>query len=106
MLLVVICADDRPLQPALLQGCEEHPSYPLMSCVIKAPRCCWPQLVVTSLSSQAVSTVGKHWQEVPRRVPRRTNKQCRKRYVNVLDPELRLYSEWNLEEMSTQELCQ
>ncbi len=31
-------------------------------------------------------------------MPRRTDKQCRERYANVLDPELRLYAEWTPEE--------
>ena len=47
---------------------------------------------------QAVRTVGKHWREVAKHVPRRTDKQCRERYANVLDPELRLYAEWTPEE--------
>lgn len=41
---------------------------------------------------------GKHWRDVAKRVPARTDKQCRERYANVLDPDLRLYAEWTPEE--------
>ena len=43
-------------------------------------------------------TCGKHWREVAKHVLTRTDKQCRERYANVLDPELKLYAEWTPEE--------
>lgn len=49
-------------------------------------------------STQAVKACGKHWREVAKHVPTRSDKQCRERWANVLDPELRLYAEWTPEE--------
>ena len=48
--------------------------------------------------SQAVKACGKHWRDVAKRVPARTDKQCRERYANVLDPGLKLYEDWTPEE--------
>lgn len=47
---------------------------------------------------QAVAACGKHWREVAKHVPRRSDKQCRERYANALNPDLRLYAEWTPEE--------
>ena len=48
--------------------------------------------------AQAVAACGKHWREVAKHVPRRSDKQCRERYANALSPDLRLYAEWTPEE--------
>ena len=56
---------------------------------------CWGEC---GYGAQAVKSCGKHWREVAKRVPARTDKQCRERYANVLDPELKLYTEWTPEE--------
>ena len=58
--------------------------------VIQGLACCGK----TRCFTQAVKACGKHWREVAKRVPARTDKQCRERYANVLDPELKLYTEW------------
>ncbi len=50
------------------------------------------------MARQAVKTCGKHWREIAKHVPTRTDKQCRERYANVLDPELKLYAEWTPQE--------
>ena len=53
---------------------------------------------VTGLRAQAVEACGRRWREVAKLVPRRSDKQCRERFCNVLDPELKREDEWPPEE--------
>ncbi|KAK9908648.1 hypothetical protein WJX75_000964 [Coccomyxa subellipsoidea] len=47
---------------------------------------------------KAVEACGRRWREVAKLVPRRSDKQCRERFCNVLDPELKREDEWPPEE--------
>ena len=47
---------------------------------------------------QAVENCGRRWREVAKRVPARSDKQCRERFCNVLDPDLKREDEWTADE--------
>ncbi|BDA41807.1 probable snRNA-activating protein complex subunit 4 [Coccomyxa sp. Obi] len=47
---------------------------------------------------KAVETCGRRWREVAKRVPARSDKQCRERFCNVLDPNLKREDEWTPDE--------
>jgi hypothetical protein len=50
------------------------------------------------LPDQAVEACGRKWREVERRLGTRSDKQCRERFCNVLDPAIRHAAPWEPDE--------
>lgn len=57
-----------------------------------------PPVIHRVFYGQAVELCGRRWREVAKQVPSRSDKQCRERFCNVLDPDLKREDEWTPEE--------